>query len=282
MSAGRWVSSITLAMVKVLPEPVTPSRTWLRSLALAPSTRSAIACGWSPAGVRSVAILIFMPPSDFSGRAGRCGVQSLPFLCSGLPLSMRSDSACTVLVLAVPASDFSASSIDMSRPATALSPAAARARGSVVPPMDVPREVLAFFSLTAERAPPWPARAPRTGSDARSRLPPSAVSLSRAAAFLRCLPAAERIARFSSLRRARTASSSACLAMSDAQSAIEPDAGAPSKEACGASPKPVLSSSREEVLRGDLAMAGIWDGDGAKGRPCWRQSCANSAGNAHY
>jgi hypothetical protein len=28
------------------------------------------------------------PPSDFSGRAGRCGVQVLPFLNSGLPLSI--------------------------------------------------------------------------------------------------------------------------------------------------------------------------------------------------
>jgi hypothetical protein len=44
---GRWVSSITLAMVKVLPEPVTPSSTWLRSFSLAPATRSAMAVGWS-------------------------------------------------------------------------------------------------------------------------------------------------------------------------------------------------------------------------------------------
>ena len=32
ISAGRCVASITLAMVKVLPEPVTPSSTWSRSL----------------------------------------------------------------------------------------------------------------------------------------------------------------------------------------------------------------------------------------------------------
>ena len=36
MSAGRCVASITFAMVKVLPEPVTPSSTWVRSLCLTP------------------------------------------------------------------------------------------------------------------------------------------------------------------------------------------------------------------------------------------------------
>jgi hypothetical protein len=36
-------------MVKVLPEPVTPSSTWSRSFSLAPATRSAMAVGWSPA-----------------------------------------------------------------------------------------------------------------------------------------------------------------------------------------------------------------------------------------
>jgi hypothetical protein len=38
-------------MVKVLPEPVTPSSTWLRSFALAPAISSAMAVGWSPFGV---------------------------------------------------------------------------------------------------------------------------------------------------------------------------------------------------------------------------------------
>ncbi len=41
------------AMVKVLPEPVTPSSTWSRSPARIPATISAIACGWSPAGWNS-------------------------------------------------------------------------------------------------------------------------------------------------------------------------------------------------------------------------------------
>jgi hypothetical protein len=42
-----------LAMVKVLPEPVTPSRTWSLSPAARPSVSSRMARGWSPAGVYS-------------------------------------------------------------------------------------------------------------------------------------------------------------------------------------------------------------------------------------
>ena len=64
---------MTCAMVKVLPEPVTPSRTWSRSFSLMPSTSSLIAVGWSPFGVMSETILKRLPPSDFSGRAGLCG-----------------------------------------------------------------------------------------------------------------------------------------------------------------------------------------------------------------
>jgi hypothetical protein len=199
-------------MVKVLPEPVTPSSTWLRSFSLAPATRSAMAVGWSPAGLYSVAMRILTPPSDFSGRAGRCGVQVLPFLNSGLPLSISADSACTVAVLALVAPEASASSIDMSRPATALRPAAARSRG---------------------------------------------------------LPAAERISRFSALRRALTASSSASFARSAAQSAIEPaeDTGAPESFGCGASSKPSNSEpSGRGFFAGDLAMAAIWAESAAKER----------------
>ena len=40
-------------MVKVLPEPVTPSSTWSRSCARTPFTSSSIACGWSPSGSNS-------------------------------------------------------------------------------------------------------------------------------------------------------------------------------------------------------------------------------------
>ena len=72
--AGRCVASITLAIVKVLPEPVTPSSTCVRSWRLTPSTSSLIACGWSPFGSKSEAMVKRLPPSDFSGRGGRCGV----------------------------------------------------------------------------------------------------------------------------------------------------------------------------------------------------------------
>mgnify|MGYP003694221645 CR=1 FL=1 len=73
-SAGRCVRWITCAMVKVLPEPVTPSSTWLRSIWFTPSTNSVIACGWSPFGSYSALSSRAIPPSDFSGRGGRCGM----------------------------------------------------------------------------------------------------------------------------------------------------------------------------------------------------------------
>ena len=63
-------------MVKVLPEPVTPSSTWVRSLRRTPSTRSAIAVGWSPFGSKSDLMTKRRPPSDLSGRGGRCGVHN--------------------------------------------------------------------------------------------------------------------------------------------------------------------------------------------------------------
>ena len=74
ISAGRCVASITLAMVKVLPEPVTPSSTWSRSFARTPLTSSSIACGWSPSGSNSETTRNRRPPSDLSGRGGRWGV----------------------------------------------------------------------------------------------------------------------------------------------------------------------------------------------------------------
>ena len=67
---------MTCAAVKVLPEPVTPSSTWSRSSALMPSTSSAMAVGWSPLGSYSDTSLKATPPSDFSGRGGRCGMNS--------------------------------------------------------------------------------------------------------------------------------------------------------------------------------------------------------------
>ena len=50
---GRWSWSMTWATVKVLPEPVTPSRVWSRLPWRRLSTSPAIACGWSPAGWKS-------------------------------------------------------------------------------------------------------------------------------------------------------------------------------------------------------------------------------------
>ena len=48
-----------LAIVKVLPEPVIPSKTWSFFLAFKPATNFSIAWGWSPAGVYFECILNF-------------------------------------------------------------------------------------------------------------------------------------------------------------------------------------------------------------------------------
>ena len=50
-SAGTSSWAMTLAMVKVLPDPVTPSRVCQRSPLPAALTSSAMAAGWSPVGV---------------------------------------------------------------------------------------------------------------------------------------------------------------------------------------------------------------------------------------
>ena len=47
-SVGFWTFAMTLAMVKVLPEPVTPSSVWYRSPRRMPSLSAATASGWSP------------------------------------------------------------------------------------------------------------------------------------------------------------------------------------------------------------------------------------------
>ena len=44
---------MTFAIVKVFPEPVTPSRVWWASPAPIPSTSRSIAAGWSPAEAKS-------------------------------------------------------------------------------------------------------------------------------------------------------------------------------------------------------------------------------------
>ena len=50
-SVGRFTSFMTFAIVKVLPEPVTPSNTCVRMPSLTPSASFSIACGWSPVGL---------------------------------------------------------------------------------------------------------------------------------------------------------------------------------------------------------------------------------------
>ena len=67
---GRCTASITLAMVKVLPEPVTPSSTWSRSFPCSPATSSLMAPGWSPFGSKGETTL----KRRGGGGAGRlCG-----------------------------------------------------------------------------------------------------------------------------------------------------------------------------------------------------------------
>ncbi len=48
--AGRPIFAMTLAIVKVLPDPVTPSRVWNVRPSSSPSQICAMAAGWSPAG----------------------------------------------------------------------------------------------------------------------------------------------------------------------------------------------------------------------------------------
>src|SRR5665647_340179 len=47
---GRPVRAITLAIVNVLPDPVTPRSVWNESPSSRPSISFVIASGWSPAG----------------------------------------------------------------------------------------------------------------------------------------------------------------------------------------------------------------------------------------
>ena len=51
---GTLSLAMTLAMVKVLPEPVTPRSTWWAYPARTPATSLRMAWGWSPAGVNDV------------------------------------------------------------------------------------------------------------------------------------------------------------------------------------------------------------------------------------
>jgi hypothetical protein len=82
-----------------------------------------------------------MPPSDFSGRSGRCGTHIWPSLNSGLPESISAFSASTVAVTPLVEASWPASSSVTSSPATGIRPAAARSRGSFEPPIDAPPPV---------------------------------------------------------------------------------------------------------------------------------------------
>ena len=213
-----------------------------------------MAVGWSPAGSKSDTILMAMPPSDFSGRAGRCGVHSSPSLCSGLPLSISADSAATVAVTPLEAM-VSASSSEMSRPATGLRPAAVRSRAVAAPPIEVPRELR-------------PGRGGALGDLLRRLWRFAAVALAV-------------------LRPSFSASRSIC----SAQSAIEPVSGAAGEfglrrfgktpalqrlrrrrgnrsAGCAACRSGAVVVRRGGVfLSGDLAMAGIWE----ESRPKWKE-----------
>src|SRR5690606_11696886 len=105
--------------------------------------------GWSPRGSKGETIWNGLPPSDFSGRGGRCGTQVLSWI-SGRPVSISADSAATVAVTDDADID-SASSRLISRPETGLRPLAARSRAVAAMPIDVPRpdlcvSVAAFFA----------------------------------------------------------------------------------------------------------------------------------------
>jgi hypothetical protein len=54
ISVGRFTVAITLAMVKVLPLPVMPSRVWCFSPPCRPATSWAMASGWSPRGSKGL------------------------------------------------------------------------------------------------------------------------------------------------------------------------------------------------------------------------------------
>jgi hypothetical protein len=90
MMAGRWVSSITLAMVKVLPVPVAPRSTWFWSRSLIPCASSAIAVGWSPAGSNSECMTKRLPPSSLRWLRSASTERPVSGICSGELLCIRS------------------------------------------------------------------------------------------------------------------------------------------------------------------------------------------------
>ena len=53
IKAGLFVDSIIFAIVKVLPDPVTPNKVWWSKPSWRPDTKLLIAVGWDPAGSKS-------------------------------------------------------------------------------------------------------------------------------------------------------------------------------------------------------------------------------------
>jgi hypothetical protein len=79
ISAGRWVRLDDLGHGEGLARAGDAEQHLVCSLAWMPSTRSAMAVGWSPFGSYSEASLIGTPPSDFGGNMGRvCGEGKRP------------------------------------------------------------------------------------------------------------------------------------------------------------------------------------------------------------
>src|SRR6185312_6687355 len=99
-----------------------------------------------------------------------------PSLCSGLPDSISAESAATVAVTP-PEAMVSASSSEISRPATGLRPAAVRSRADAAPPIEVPselREGEALFAGIFLAGLPPPLTPPRKGEgDSESLVPGS-------------------------------------------------------------------------------------------------------------
>src|SRR5438093_6440433 len=69
-NVGFWTRPITLASVKVLPDPVTPSNTWCGNPRSTLAASASIACGWSPAGLKS-ATSLNLPTATAYHRATR-------------------------------------------------------------------------------------------------------------------------------------------------------------------------------------------------------------------
>src|SRR5579871_5104456 len=97
MSVGFCTASITFAMVKVLPEPVTPSSTWSRSSERTPAVSSEIAPGWSPFGSysdttrswRVCGLAGCFSGMNSTGEAGRSRVWDIPHRWGILPVPSR-------------------------------------------------------------------------------------------------------------------------------------------------------------------------------------------------